>query len=149
MRRSRDQMIMMMAEAAAGRSTCNRLHVGAVIARDNRPISTGYNGTPAGVPHCNHKYPETDPTLGTGCTKAVHAEANAIIFAARHGVAIEGAELFSTHEPCLACCNIVINAGITRVVWLHPYRDHAGIELLDSVGMSTMKMGYYSPSEYA
>lgn len=129
-------MLMLMAEAASGRSTCSRLHVGAVIARDSRPISTGYNGTPAGVPHCDHPIGEDpfDPNT-VPCRVAVHAEANAIIFAARHGVAIEGAELFTTHEPCLACCNMIVNSGIVRVMWLHPYRDHAGVHLLQSVGM--------------
>jgi dCMP deaminase len=145
MRRSRDQMLMMMAEAAAGRSTCSRLNVGAVIALDNRPISTGYNGAPAGVAHCDHREHQGVWNEG-GCKIAVHAEANAIIFAARHGVAIAGAELFSTHEPCLACCNMIINAGITRVVFLHPYRDHAGLELLNSVGMLTI--GYSSLSDH-
>jgi dCMP deaminase len=136
MRRSRDQMLMMMAEAASGRSTCSRLHVGAVIARDSRVISTGYNGVPAGVRHCFHDEFNTLP-----CLEAVHAEANAIIFAARHGVAVEGAQLFSTHEPCLACCNMIINAGISRVVWLRPYRDHTGVELLNQVRILTMSMG--------
>lgn len=130
-------MLMMMAEAASGRSTCSRLHVGAVIAKENRAISTGYNGTPAGLPHCEHG-DTNDP-----CLEAVHAEANAIIFAARHGVAVERGELFTTHMPCLACCNLIINAGIRRVVWLHPFRDVSGVELLISARVLTMKMGYY------
>lgn len=136
MRRSRDQMLMMMAEAASGRSTCSRLHVGAVIAKENRAISTGYNGAPAGLPHCEHDGTDSP------CEVAVHAEANAIVFAARHGVPVEGAELFTTHMPCLYCCNLVINSGIRRVVWLNLYRDSAGIELLDKAGVATMQMGY-------
>lgn len=136
-------MLMMMAEAASGRSTCSRLHVGAVIAKENRAISTGYNGAPAGLPHCVHEGVE-----GMPCMVAVHAEANAVVFAARHGVPVEGAELFTTHMPCLYCCNLIINSGIRRAVWLHPYRDSAGIELLDRASVLTMQMGYFSPSDY-
>jgi dCMP deaminase len=142
MRRSRDQMLMMMAEAASGRSTCSRLHVGTVIARENRAISTGYNGTPAGLPHCEHG--DTD----SPCEAAVHAEANAIIFAARYGVPVEGAELFTTHMPCLACSSLIINAGIRRTVWLYDYRDPSGVQLLNGAHVMTMKMGYYSPQDY-
>jgi dCMP deaminase len=140
MRRSRDQMLMMMAEAASGRSTCNRLHVGAVISVDGRVISTGYNGAPAGLPHCEH--PKDDDTP---CSNAVHAEMNAIVFAARHGSPVNHGELFSTHEPCRLCAVMIINAGIDRVVFMHPYSSlvGSGLELLNQGWVATMKMGYY------
>jgi dCMP deaminase len=135
-RQSRDETMMLMAEAVAGRSTCSRLHVGAVIARDHRAISTGYNGAPKGMPHCRH-----DVELVDGCKTAVHAEANAIAFAARYGAAVEGAELFTTHQPCLGCAQLMVNSGIRRVVYRHPYRNLAGLDLLQVLGVETLKMG--------
>lgn len=124
MRATRDQMLMSMTVVVAGRGTCDRLQVGAVIARDGRVISSGYNGNIVGMDHCDH-----DPA-GPACTDAVHAEANAILFAARYGTSTEGAELFTTHQPCLNCAKMIINAGITRVVYEHPYRDSSGLDLL-------------------
>lgn len=123
MRVSRDSALMSMAQIIALRSTCNRLGVGAIIARDGRVISSGYNGNAVGMPHCNHKG-------GDPCDTAVHAECNAIVFAARHGMSTEGAELFTTHEPCLNCAKIILNSGITRVVFKEAYRDHSGFRLL-------------------
>lgn len=117
---------MEMAWAVAGRSTCDRLNVGALIVRDSRVISTGYNGNVSGAAHCSHKYSKPDQP----CTSAVHAEANALVFAARHGVAVHNADLFSTHQPCLNCAKLIINAGITRVYFEKEYRLHDGLELL-------------------
>lgn len=129
-RPSRDHMLMHMAEVVAERGTCSRLYVGAIIARDGRSLSMGYNGAPAGLPHCNHRMNDEDP-----CLWAVHAEANAIAWAARHGVTTDGTELFSTHEPCRACAQLIINAGIMRVVFSHPYRIHDGFDLLVQAGI--------------
>lgn len=119
----REHMLMEMAWAVSGRSTCSRLGVGAVIARDGRVISSGYNGNIVGMNHCYH-------VLDEQCTTAVHAEANAILFAARYGTATEGAELYTTHEPCHECAKLIINAGISHVVYMTPYRKHEGLELL-------------------
>lgn len=124
-RPTRDEMLMDVAQVVAQRGTCSRLRVGAVIARDSRALSMGYNGVPAGMPHCNHSMDE----MG-GCAKAVHAEANAIVWAARNGITTDGAELFTTHMPCLACAALIINAGIMRVVWSVEYRDRSGMDLL-------------------
>lgn len=120
-----------MAHAAlvAERGTCNRAKVGVVIARDGRILSTGYNGAPSGMPHCHHSL-NSDP-----CTTAVHAEANAIAFAARHGVALEGAELHTTLTPCQPCAQLIINAGIVRVISFQPYRDQSGLKLLRAAGL--------------
>ena len=123
-RATRNQMLMGMAWSVADRSTCDRLNVGAVIARDGRVISSGYNGNLVGMDHCRH-----DPATGP-CTSAVHAEANAILFAARYGTAVEGAQLFTTHEPCLDCAKLIVNAGITTVIYAMEYRKHDGLELL-------------------
>lgn len=124
MRATRNEMLMNMAFVVAKRGTCDRLQVGAVIARDGRVISSGYNGNIVDMIHCHH-----DPE-GPACTDAVHAEANAILFAARHGMGTEGAHLFTTHQPCLNCAKMIINAGISKVFYSYPYRDSSGLELL-------------------
>lgn len=136
---SRDETMMRVAEAFAARGTCNRLYVGAVISRNGRIISTGYNGRPTGMSHCNHT--DEEP-----CRLAVHAEANAIAFAARHGVSVEGSEIHTTHQPCLDCAKLIINSGLVRVRYWQPYRDPAGLNLLKGaridVGQLYRSMGY-------
>lgn len=126
MRPSKIEMMMSIARSVSLRGTCDRLWVGAAIARESRVISTGYNGNVAGALHCRH---ERDADAAP-CETAVHAEANAIVFAARHGMAVEGAELWTTHQPCLACAKLIINSGITRVWFEHDYRKREGLELL-------------------
>lgn len=155
-RRSRDDVLMDTAHVWADRSTCTRNSVGAVISLDSRIISTGYNGAPAGLPHCDHtctcvKFnPATGrqiirlvpgdhdsdhcPALGA-CKVAVHAEANAIAFAARHGLATAGGVVHVTLSPCYACAQLIVNAGLTRVVYARSYRDVTGIELLGQAGV--------------
>lgn len=134
------------------RSTCSRAHVGVVIALHGRVLSTGYNGAPAGMPHCDHACNcgaklsrEEGPTEHYGicrsvqpCTVSVHAEANAIAFAARHGAKTEGAEMFTTLTPCVPCAQLIINSGIVRVVAKEAYRKLDGWELLDTAGIDTM-----------
>lgn len=125
-RPSRDDVLMRMAEVVATRSTCSRLHVGTVISRDGRVLVTGYNGAAAGMPHCKH----TPMDVNSGCEIAVHAEANAICFAARHGVAIDGAVMHSTDSPCLNCAKLIINAGVVEVHAAREYRIRDGVDLL-------------------
>lgn len=144
---------MGVARLWSAHSTCARLAVGAVISRDGRSLSTGYNGAPKGMPHCNHtrctcargpytqdKFHDADCPKHGPCLKAVHAEANALAFAARYGLATEGAEIHTTHAPCLTCAMSIVNAGIVRVVYKTPYRDTSGLELLRSAGLSVMGM---------
>lgn len=142
-RPSWDSYFMQLATVVAGRSTCLRRKVGAVMVKDRQILSTGYNGSPSGLLHCEE----------IGCLRqtlnvpsgermeicrAVHAEQNALIQAAKHGVAIAGADLYSTHQPCVQCTKMIINAGIRRVVYSHPYPDsladvmarEAGLELI-------------------
>jgi dCMP deaminase len=144
---------MTTAKIFEDRSTCSRNHVGVVIARDGRIISTGYNGAPAGMPHCEHVLPtyETDaeilvshispvpplPVAGMdrGCKLAIHAEANAIAYSARHGVSLEDATLYTTLSPCYACAQLIISAGLQRVVFDRSYRDPAGTDLLMAAGL--------------
>lgn len=136
-RPSRHETIMEVADVYAHRGTCLRARVGAAIARHGRVLVTGYNGPPAGLRHCdNICYNEhTD-----GCTVAVHAEANAIAYAARWGIPVQDAHLYSTHLPCLGCSQLIINAGITRVTYSTDYRIKDGLELLRGAGVDIMTL---------
>ncbi len=137
-RPSLDSVLMDSARLWANRSTCNRLHTGAVIAHDGRILSTGYNGVPSGLPHCDHKNPEsTNPR--DACTLAVHAEANAIAFAARKGIAIQGATMYATHQPCPSCAQIIINSGIYTVFYEESYRRVEGLNLLSAAGVRVLR----------
>lgn len=137
MRITRDQMLMEMAKLVAQRGTCSRLSVGAVISRDGRIITTGYNGAPSGIAHCDHgpKYSYRGKIEESGCKVATHAEQNAIAFAARHGLALEGSELHVTHMPCLSCAKSIINAGVVTVTYYESYRLTDGVELLKEAGL--------------
>lgn len=136
-RNTREGMLIGMALLTASRSTCSRLGVGAVISREGRIISTGYNGAPAGFPHCT----DDSHFQGVTCRVAVHAEANAIVFAARYGVSTLGAEMHVTHMPCASCARLIINAGIRRVVYRHEYRDPEGVVLLKLGGVEVEHTG--------
>jgi dCMP deaminase len=130
-------MLMGVADAVSLRGTCSRLQVGAVVSRDGRIIATGYNGAPAGLPHCDHTQ---DDHLGIGgCQVAEHAERNAVAFAARYGLALEGGEMHVTHAPCLNCARMVINAGIAKVTYRVPYRLNDGVELLTQGGVEVVE----------
>lgn len=137
-RASWDEYFMRIAIQAAARSTCDRKHVGAVIARDKTILSTGYNGSIRGMPHCDdvgHML-ENDHCIAT-----VHAEANAIIQAAKNGTAINGADIYITASPCWNCFKLIANSGIKKILYLEFYRDdrilhiapQAGIELVSVV----------------
>lgn len=127
-RPTRADVLLTVAYAMAERSTCTRLHVGCVAAIHGRILSTGYNGAPAGTPHCTHP-------SGEVCSRSVHAEANAIAYAARHGVSLEGAELYATDSPCYTCACLLINAGVSAVIFTRKYRDESGLRLLADVGV--------------
>lgn len=130
--------LLTVARTWAARGTCDRLRVGAVVAHTGRVVSTGYNGAPAGLPHCDHRgISPVDSRIIEPCMKAVHAEANAIAFAARYGVSIEGAVMYCTHSPCYNCAFLIINAGISRVVFAEPYRDPYPLDTLRSAGVDT------------
>lgn len=133
MRIGRHEMMMRMAETVAMRGTCERLQVGCVIARDGRSISTGYNGNVANVRHCVH-------TDDRPCVTAMHAEANAIAYAARNGVATSDAHLYTTHMPCFDCARLIINAGIKAVFYYTPYRKEDGINLLNAAQVETFRL---------
>jgi dCMP deaminase len=143
-----DKYFMEIARVVATRSTCLRNNVGAVIVRDKQILSTGYNGAPSGLPHC----------LDIGCLReelkipsgerhelcrAVHAEQNAIIQAAVHGVSLEGATIYTTHQPCIMCAKMIINAKIRRVVYGKKYADTNGLQFLRDAGIEIV----YIPTE--
>lgn len=133
-RPSRHRVLMDVAHTFSRRSTCSRGQVGVVIANEGRILVTGYNGAPSGMEHCTHPQ-ATVTTIGgeeidKGCTNAVHAEANAIAFAALHGVALAGATMYTTMTPCLPCAQLIINAGIDQVIYSFEYRKLDGIKLL-------------------
>lgn len=126
---SREEMLIEIAHVVSKRSTCQRLAVGAVIAREGRVLSIGYAGVPPGVAHCNI----LDCDVSQPCTRTVHAEANAIVFAAKHGIPIEGSDLYCTHSPCESCTNLILNAGIKMVYYAELYRKSAHLRLINHV----------------
>ena len=108
------------------RSTCLRLQVGAIIIDEGRIVSGGYNGAPAGFPHCTPDICGPD----NPCHRTIHAEANAIAFAAKRGIATQDCAMWATDSPCLECAKLIINAGIASVTFLRAYRDVSPIRLL-------------------
>jgi dCMP deaminase len=139
-RPSWDDYFMTITSQVATRSTCLRRACGAVIVKDRRILATGYNGTPKGVSHCED----------VGCIRetrgipsgshhelcrGIHAEQNAIIQAALHGVAIDGSVVYTTHQPCVLCAKMLINAGVTEIVFGAPYPDPLSEEMLAEAGI--------------
>jgi dCMP deaminase len=115
-----DNYFMAIATQVATRSTCDRKHVGAVVVREKMILATGYNGSLRGLEHCD----DVGHLMQDGhCVRTVHAEANAIVQAARNGVQSEGASIYVTASPCFACFKLIANAGITRIVFGEFYRD--------------------------
>jgi dCMP deaminase len=133
-----DEYFMEIAAVVAKRSTCLRNHVGALFVKNKRILSTGYNGAPAGLEHCDVVgCARQDVASGTRheLCRAVHAEQNAIIQAALHGISIEGATLYCTHQPCILCAKMMINARIARVVYRESYPDGTALEFLSQAGI--------------
>ena len=142
-----DEYFMRFAELAATRTTCLRRSVGAVIVKNKHILATGYNGAPKKVPHCKD--------LG-GCLReklnvpsgerhelcrALHAEQNAIIQCAMSGQNIEGATIYITHQPCIICSKMIINAGIKRIVVREGYPDNLAKQILSEAGLSIIMLG--------
>lgn len=126
-----DCRYMRMARIWAENSYCERRKVGALLVKNNRIISDGYNGTPSGFENvCENEFNRTKPYV-------LHAEANAITKVARSSNSSEGATLYVTASPCIECAKLIIQAGITRVVFAEHYRDTEGLELLERAGIQT------------
>lgn len=137
-----DEYFVAIAKVVATRATCDRRHVGAVIVRDRNILASGYNGAPRGLPHCDDAGHEM---VDGHCVRAVHAEANAIIQAARHGVKIDGATIYITDSPCYACFKLLVNAGIVRIVFATSYPDPRGLALAAAVGIEVVSLAPESP----
>lgn len=142
-----DAHFLAVAYIVADAGTCSRLQVGAVLVKDRRIVSTGYNGAAAGVPHCIHEMIHPDGTMsyvGTnleGCILAVHAEVNAIAYAARHGISTDGSTMYVTDSPCRACAKLMINAGVREVKYGRQYRDTGGLDELAQAGIRVEELG--------
>ncbi len=131
-RPSWDEYFMSIAFQVATRSTCDRAHVGAIIVKDRRILTTGYNGAPMGLPHCDEV---GHLMIGGHCVRTLHAEQNAIIQAALHGVSVRGGTIYVTHQPCLTCAKMIINAGLVRVVYAGHYPDPLAVQFLEEAGV--------------
>ena len=136
-----NEYFMQIAELVAQRSTCVRAAVGAVIVKKRTILATGYNGAPAGMPHCHEVgclvYSSRTPDGGTeeNCFRTIHAEINAIAQAAKNGVAIEGSDIYITHSPCIHCLKVLINTGIGRICYRKPYKLDSVAELIEHSGV--------------
>ena len=130
------EYFMTITQQVAERSTCLRAKVGAVIVRDKNLLATGYNGAPAGLPHCTDVgcliYTSKTPSGETeeNCYRTIHAEINAIAQAAKNGTSIRGADIYVTHTPCIHCLKVIINTGIRRVYYVKDYKRDTLTELL-------------------
>ena len=140
MRPTWDTYFMEIARTCATRTSCRRRQVGAVVVEDKRILATGYNGVPTGIEHC----------LDRGCLReqlgipsgqqhelcrGLHAEQNALIQAAKYGTSIEGAAIYCTAQPCVLCAKMLINAGITEIVYDLEYPDQLALEMLTEAGI--------------
>ena len=139
-----DQYFMNIAEVVASRSTCDRKFVGAVIVRDKTILSTGYNGSIRGLPHCSDvgHMMENDH-----CVATIHAEANAIVQAARNGVMIDGATIYATASPCWSCFKQIANAGIKRICYGEFYRDERTFEVAQKLGIEMVHVPSHVKAE--
>jgi dCMP deaminase len=137
-RSSWDQYFMDIARQVATRATCDRKHVGAVLVRNRTILSTGYNGSIRGLPHCD----EVGHMMENGhCVATVHAEANAIIQAARNGVGIDGATIYTTASPCWPCFKLIANSGCQRIVFGEFYRDQRIFEFAHKLDIELVGLG--------
>lgn len=140
-RPSWDEYFMAITDQVAQRATCTRRHIGAVLVKDKRILATGYNGAPAGLAHCEEVgclREQRGIPSGTQheLCRGIHAEQNAVIQAARHGIAIGGATCYCTHQPCVLCAKILINAGVIEIVYREPYPDELAQTMLAEAGIT-------------
>ena len=132
-----EQYFMNIAKQVASRSTCDRKFVGAVIVKDKTILSTGYNGSVRGRPHCD----DVDHDMENNhCVATVHAEANAIIQAAKNGVCIDGAEMYTTSSPCWNCFKLIANSGIKKIYYGEFYTDKKSIKVAKEIGIDLVDL---------
>jgi dCMP deaminase len=142
-RPSWDAYFMQIAHLVSTRATCPRRSVGAVIVRDKHVLATGYNGAPSGLPHCPEQGPTADWPTGCmragHCIRSLHAEQNALLQAAKNGIACQDATIYVTCQPCNACAKMIINGGIRRVIYEGDYPDEFSKELFREGGLEVFR----------
>ncbi len=146
LRPSWDEYFVTITEQVSQRSTCMRRQTGSVIVRDRRILATGYNGAPSGLAHCEEVgCLRQELGLSSGShhelCRGLHAEQNAMLQAALYGVRIEGATIYTTHQPCVLCAKMLVNAGIRRVVYRDPYPDELAQSMLSEAGVLVERVG--------
>ncbi|MCC6691709.1 MAG: dCMP deaminase family protein [Bacteroidia bacterium] len=142
-----DDIYMDLAKSLALRSHCVKMQVGAVLTKDTRIISLGYNGPPAGTHNCDEEWPETGcPRDSKGsCSLALHAEQNAILYAAKNNVSLDGATMYVTLSPCIACAKVMFSLGIKKILYINSYAEYKGIphdegvEFLKKFGVEVLR----------
>jgi dCMP deaminase len=145
-RPSWDEYFISIAELTSKRSTCLRRQVGAVIVKDKQIVSTGYNGAPKGIAHCDEIGGCLREKMGIPSgerhelCRALHAEQNAIIQAATSGQSIEGATIYVTNQPCIICAKMIINAGIRKIIVSEGYPDELAVTLLAEAGLKIVTL---------
>lgn len=147
MKLSFDQIFMNLATDLALRSHCVKAQVGAVLTKDTRIISIGYNGPPAGTHNCDEEWPETGCPRDSrnSCSLALHAEENAILYAVKNGADLKGSTLYITLSPCLPCARIIYSSGIKKVCFLNSYAAYKGlasdegVDFLNKFGVQAIK----------
>jgi dCMP deaminase len=143
-RASWDEYFMNIARVVASRSTCDRKFVGAVIVRDKTILSTGYNGSIRGMPHCS----EVGHMMEDGhCVATIHAESNAILQAAKNGVSIDGASIYVTASPCWSCFKQIANTGMRRIVYGEFYRDTRIFDVAKSLNIELHHLPYVAAQD--
>lgn len=144
MRPSWDDYFMRITREVARRSTCLRRKVGAILVKDKHILTTGYNGAPSGLPHCaevgclRERFNTPSGERAELC-RGLHAEQNAIIQAAVHGVQVPGATLYCTTQPCSLCAKMLINAGVTRIVYEGDYPDELARQMIEEAGLEMVR----------
>ncbi|MCD7975432.1 MAG: cytidine/deoxycytidylate deaminase family protein [Phascolarctobacterium sp.] len=141
-----DEYFMEIAKVVSKRSTCLRRSVGAVIVKNKQIVATGYNGAPKNMPHCGklgclRKEMKVPSGQMHELCRGIHAEQNAVVQAAYHGVSVNGGTLYCTHQSCVVCTKILINAGINRIVYLNPYPDKLAEDILAASGIEITILG--------
>jgi dCMP deaminase len=137
---------MKIAQIVSERSTCNRAKIGAVIVKDRNIIATGYNGAPAGLPHCLEVgcliYVNRNPDgeEEENCFRTIHAEINAIAQAAKHGISIADSDIYITASPCIHCLKVLINVGIKNIYYLKPYKIHNIEEMIKNSNINLVQI---------
>lgn len=135
---TRQEMYIKMAHLMSLRGTCVRAQVGCIIVNDGRVVSSGYVGSPPGFDHCIDVGCELGPE--GGCISTVHAELNAILYAARKGISLEGGIMYCTHNPCRKCAQAILSVGIKEFYYYNGYRDSSGLKLLGAGGVKIGKV---------